>query len=100
MKKLRHPNIVLLLGVFFSGVGNAKNIVMELCSASLSVFTKESSRNLDLTEVAYIMNGLHEGLAYLHDKDTIHRFDPWLKMHLKRTKNLLLSETSSLTIFY
>ncbi len=75
MKNLKHPNIVLLLGVFFSVTNGAKNIVMELCSASLSVFTKkESSRSLSMAEIAYIMQGLHQGLGYLHGKGIIHRF--------------------------
>ncbi len=48
---------------------------MELCSAPLSIFTKnESSRSLSMAEIAYIMQGLHQGLDYLHGENIIHRF--------------------------
>ncbi len=88
MKNLVHPNVVLLLGVFISAVTGANNIVMELCYASLSVFTdKESPRNLNRTEVAFMMHGLHEGLNYLHSRNIIHRSVVYYDCSVKDTKH-------------
>jgi len=77
--KLRHPNIIQFLGVYYPEVGGAKGVqlpvmVMEMMAESLSSFV-EKYQNIPVHLKFSIIRGVSLGLCYLHSHDPpiIHR---------------------------
>ncbi len=76
-KSLRHNNIVDILGCHTTPwMGQERpqiQLVMQLCQSDLARFL-ESRGKFSSDETAHIVKQLLEGLAYLHNKNVIHRY--------------------------
>lgn len=72
--RLRHPNIVQLLGVVFEEGSNLPVLVLEIMPTSLRIHLETRNRREFLMEQK--MKVLHQvalGLAYLHGQNQVHR---------------------------
>ncbi len=78
MRKIgQHLNIVACYGfMIITFPNNMISLVMEKCVGTLYDLVPKDmflARKLRLYEVSRIMKQLLEGLAYLHDRDIVHR---------------------------
>ena len=73
-KDLRHPHIVLLLGVVFERASPLPVLVMERLSTSLRRFLEDHTKEeFPLSRKATVLHQVALGLAYLHSQKHIHR---------------------------
>jgi hypothetical protein len=71
-KKLRHPNVIILLD--HGAIGTTFYFVMEYCRrGSLGELVWQRGGKLSQSEASPIMLEALEGLAYCHDQDMVHR---------------------------
>ena len=76
LSKLRHPNIVEFLGVYFPGRSNVPILVMEFLPADLTSSMKDYPGGIIPKEISYsILYDVARGLDYLHTRSppVIHR---------------------------
>ena len=76
MSALRHPNVLLTLGIAEDAVGGSKGIVMELMEASLAdVLCLSSFEQHTTWEGSFfsIASDVANGMAYIHFNNMLHR---------------------------
>ncbi|XP_073085408.1 serine/threonine-protein kinase TAO1-like isoform X2 [Manis javanica] len=71
LRTLKHPNIVEYKGCYLRE--NRAWLVMEYCLGSASDLLKVYKKPLQEMEIAAIIHGALQGLAYLHSRAMIHR---------------------------
>ncbi|XP_057354240.1 uncharacterized protein LOC118935861 [Manis pentadactyla] len=71
LRTLKHPNIVEYKGCYLRE--HRPWLVMEYCSGSVSDLLKFHKMPLQEMEIAAIIHGALQGLAYLHSRAMIHR---------------------------
>ncbi|XP_057357555.1 serine/threonine-protein kinase TAO1-like [Manis pentadactyla] len=71
LRTLKHPNIVEYKGCYLHE--HRAWLVMEYCSGSASDLLKVYQKPLQEMEIAAIIHGALQGLAYLHSRAMIHR---------------------------
>ena len=72
LKTIRHPNVVLYLGVWHDPESDSPVLLMERLDCNLTTFLKETaivSNHLQLN----ICHNVIQALVYLHDNEIIHR---------------------------
>ena len=85
--KLRHPNIVILLGVFF--IKDSPRIVLEKMDTSLRLYLeKHTKADFPLVHKIDVLKQVAQGLSYLHNQN------PPLVHHDLSPNNILLNEIS------
>ena len=88
--KLRHPNIVILLGVFF--IKDSPRIVLEKMDTSLRLYLeKHTKADFPLVHKIDVLKQVAQGLCYLHNQN------PPLVHHDLSPNNILLNEISFAT---
>ena len=87
LNKLRHPNIVKFVGVYF-GEGGKDDIsmVMEKVDFELASFLRESSSNVPLATKLSILHDVSYGLVYLHE------YNPPIVHRDLTARNILLTK--------
>ncbi|GAB9475504.1 Ste/ste20/mst protein kinase [Globisporangium polare] len=70
LRECDHPNVVAFYGAYYKD--GALWVAMEYCGGG-SVGDVSRTRRLEESEIACIMRGALQGLAYLHSKKKIHR---------------------------
>ena len=95
--KLRHPNIVQFLGIFYSENSSIPWLVLEKLNTSLRVFLDQQAKgDFMLTHKVAVLDQIAQALSYLHSHH------PPLVHHDLTTNNILLSErtyTAKITDF-
>ncbi|KAI5933457.1 Serine/threonine-protein kinase TAO1 [Manis javanica] len=71
LRTLKHPNIVIYKGCYLRE--QRAWLVMECCSGSVSDLLEFHKMPLQEMEIAAIIHGALQGLAYLHSRAMIHR---------------------------
>ena len=90
--KLRHPNIVILLGVYFISGSSSPQIVLEKMDTSLrNYLEKHAKGDFPLVHKVDVLKQIAQGLSYLH------HLNPPLVHHDLSPNNVLLSEVSFTT---
>jgi len=69
--KLKHPNVLPLLGFFLEGSNAIPNLVSEWMKNG-TVTTYMQTRNPSATEMCTMVYGIASGLDYLHRNETVH----------------------------
>ena len=88
--KLRHPNIVILLGVFF--IKDSPRIVLEKMDTSLRLYLEKHTKvDFPLIHKIDVLKQVAQGLCYLHNQN------PPLVHHDLSPNNILLNEISFTT---
>ena len=90
--KLRHPNIVILLGVYFISGSSSPQIVLEKMDTSLrNYLEKHTKGDFPLVHKVDVLKQIAQGLSYLH------HLNPPLVHHDLSPNNVLLNEVSFTT---
>ena len=90
--KLRHPNIVILLGVYFINGSSSPQIVLEKMDTSLrNYLEKQAKGDFPLVHKVDVLKQIAQGLSYLH------HLNPPLVHHDLSPNNVLLNEVSFTT---
>ena len=90
--KLRHPNIVILLGVFFISGSSSPQIVLEKMDTSLrNYLEKHAKGDFPLIHKVDVLKQIAQGLSYLHN------LNPPLVHHDLSPNNVLLNQVSFTT---
>ena len=90
--KLRHPNIVILLGVYFISGSSSPQIVLEKMDTSLRNYLERHTKgDFPLVHKVDVLKQIAQGLSYLH------HLNPPLVHHDLSPNNVLLNEVSFTT---
>ena len=84
---IRHPNIVLFIGVYFSDKSGLPILVMEKMKTSVTKFVDKNKSKIPMKTKEFILHDISLGLRYLHQN----RKPPIIHRDLS-SNNILLSE--------
>ena len=73
LSKIRHPNIVMFLGISQDPATNLPVLLMELMDGNLTMLLENPENNIPFRTQVNICHDIAQALSFLHSNDIIHR---------------------------